>query len=261
MIRTPIAALGRTTLSFVAQLGGITVFATALVRALLTPPVRVRPFLNELFKLGVLSLIVVCVSGIAVGMVLGLQGYNTLVRFGAEGSLGAVIGLSLIRELGPVLTALLVTGRAGSATAAEIASMVTTEQLDGLRMMSIDPVELVVMPKATAMMFVMPLLTTLFILFGIAGAYFVGVQLMGLDAGTFLSSLESSVSLGDDVGGCYIKAVVFGALAGLIATFRGYTSTPNAAGVSAATTSTVVLTSVAILITDYFITALWGFRI
>jgi len=260
-VLTAVRHLGWQSLHVVSIFGRVTLFGGRIIRATVLPPYRPRRFLEEIYYLGVLSLIVVCVSGIAVGMVLGLQGYNTLVRFGAEGSLGAVIGLSLIRELGPVLTALLVTGRAGSATAAEIASMVTTEQLDGLRMMSIDPVELVVMPKATAMMFVMPLLTTLFILFGIAGAYFVGVQLMGLDAGTFLSSLESSVSLGDDVGGCYIKAVVFGALAGLIATFRGYTSTPNAAGVSAATTSTVVLTSVAILITDYFITALWGFRI
>jgi phospholipid/cholesterol/gamma-HCH transport system permease protein len=253
--------LGWHSLQVVSVLGRSALFGGRILQATVLPPYRPRRFLEETFNLGVLSLVVICVSGLAVGMVLGLQGYNTLVRFGAESSLGAVVGLSLIRELGPVLTALLVTGRAGSATAAEIASMVTTEQLDGLRMMSIDPIELVVMPKATAMVFVMPLLTTLFVLFGIGGAYFVGVRLMGLDPGTFVSSLETSVSLGDDIGGCYIKALVFGALAGLIATFRGYTSTPNAAGVSAATTSTVVLTSVAILIADYFITALWGFEI
>lgn len=256
-----IRELGWQSFGVVSVFGRMALFGGQVVRATVFPPYRPRRFLEETFNLGVLSLVVICISGLAVGMVLGLQGYNTLVRFGAETSLGTVVGLSLIRELGPVLTALLVTGRAGSATAAEIASMVTTQQLDGLRMMSIDPIELVVMPKATAMVLVMPLLTTLFILCGISGAYFVGVRLMGLDPGTFISSLESSVSLGDDVGGCYIKAVVFGALAGLIATFRGYTSTPNAAGVSAATTSTVVLTSVAILIADYFITALWGFEI
>ena len=142
-----------------------------------------RPFVEEVFKLGVLSLVIICVCGIAVGMVLGLQGYNTLVRFGAEQSLGAVVGLSLIRELGPVLTALLATGRAGSATAAEIGTMVVTEQLDGLRMMSVDPVHYVVMPKALAMIVVMPLLSALFIVCGLFGGYLVGVRLMGLDGG------------------------------------------------------------------------------
>ncbi|MGH7897109.1 MAG: MlaE family lipid ABC transporter permease subunit, partial [Candidatus Binatia bacterium] len=190
--------------------------------------------------------------------VLGLQGYNTLVRFGAENSLGAVVGLSLIRELGPVLTALLTTGRAGSATAAEIGTMVATEQLDGLRMMSIDPVHLVVTPKAMAMIFVMPLLSALFIVFGLFGGYAVGVMLMGLDGGTYMSSLESAVDFRDDVLGSLLKALIFGVLVGLIATYRGYTSAPTSEGVSTATTSTVVVASVSILIFDYFITALWG---
>jgi phospholipid/cholesterol/gamma-HCH transport system permease protein len=258
VIRAPIEALGRATLRFVAELGGISRFAAAVVRALLTPPVRVRPFLNELFKLGVLSLVIICVSGLAVGMVLGLQGYNTLVRFGAERSLGAVVGLSLVRELGPVLTALLATGRAGSATAAEIGTMVTTEQLNGLRMMSVDPVDFVVAPRALAMVAVMPLLGALFIVCGIFGGYFVGVHLMGLDGGVYLSSLESSVDFHDDVAQSLVKAVVFGALVGLIATWRGYTSEPTSAGVSTATTSTVVVSSVAILLFDYVITSLWG---
>ena len=248
-------------LSVVAQLGRMLWFALAILRAFVLPPYRPRRFLEEIFNLGVLSLAIVCISGLAVGMVLGLQGYNTLVRFGAEGSLGAVVGLSLIRELGPVLTALLVIGRAGSATAAEIASMVTTEQLDGLRMMSIDPVEIVVSPKALSMILVMPMLCALFILFGIAGAFFVGVTLMGVDPGIFASSLSSSVRFRDDIVGSMLKALIFGCLAGLIATFRGYTSAPTAAGVSAATTSTVVISSVAVLISDYFVTALWGFEI
>jgi phospholipid/cholesterol/gamma-HCH transport system permease protein len=253
--------IGFRSLVVVAQLGRMLLFALSVVRSTIAPPYRLQRHLEELYNLGVLSLVIVCISGLAVGMVLGLQGYNTLVRFGAEGSLGAVVGLSLIRELGPVLTALLVTGRAGSATAAEIASMVTTEQLDGLRMMSIDPIRFVVSPKAAAMVVVMPMLTALFILFGIAGAYLVGVTLMGLDAGIFASSLTSNVRFRDDVVGSMLKAVIFGALAGLIATFRGYFSAPTAAGVSAATTSTVVITSVAILIGDYFVTALWGFEI
>jgi phospholipid/cholesterol/gamma-HCH transport system permease protein len=127
-------------------------------------------------------------------------------------------------------------------------------------MMSIDPLGLVVAPKAAALVFVMPILTTLFILTGLAGAYFVGVGLMGLDSGVFVSSLRSGVRFSDDIGGCYLKTVIFGVLAGLIATFRGFTSVRTAAGVSAATTSTVVVTSVAILIGDYFVTALWGFE-
>ncbi|MBI4516229.1 MAG: ABC transporter permease [Deltaproteobacteria bacterium] len=250
--------LGLLVLRFVEHLGRITAFTGEILRAVFTPPNRLRAFLNEIYNLGVLSLIIICVSGLAVGMVLGLQGYNTLVRFGAENSLGAVVGLSLIRELGPVLTALLATGRAGSATAAEIGTMVATEQLDGLRMMSINPVHLVVMPKTLAMLCVMPLLSALFIVFGLAGGYFVGVTLMGLDGGTYVASLENAVDYYDDVVGSLLKALVFGLLVGLIATYRGYTSAPTSAGVSAATTSTVVVGSVAVLIFDYFITALWG---
>lgn len=256
-----IRELGFRALATIALLGRLLLFALAILRATLLPPRRPRRWLEEIHGQGVLSLVIVCVSGLAVGMVLGLQGYNTLVRFGAEGSLGAVVGLSLIRELGPVLAALLVTGRAGSATAAEIASMVASEQIDGLRMMSIDPVEMVVGPKAAAMVLVMPMLSTLFILFGIGGAYIVGVGLMGLDGGVFLSSLQNAVRFGDDVVGSLLKGLIFGALIGLIATFLGYHARPNAAGVSAATTRTVVATSVAILIVDYFVTALWGFEI
>jgi len=250
--------LGWLTFRFVADLGRLTIFAANIGRALCTPPLRARRFVEELFKLGVLSLIIICVCGLAVGMVLGLQGYNTLVRFGAAESLGAVVGLSLIRELGPVLTALLATGRAGSATTAEIGTMVATEQLDGLRMMSVDPIHLIVTPKALAMIAVMPLLSALFIVCGLLGGYMVGVGLMGLDGGNYLTSLESAVVFRDDIVGSGIKAAAFGVLVGLIATYRGYSCEPTSAGVSAATTSTVVVGSVSILIFDYFITALWG---
>jgi len=250
--------LGWLAVRLVDDLGRLAVFTAGIARAIVTPPVRVRLFVEEIFKLGVLSLIIICVSGLAVGMVLGLQGYNTLVDFGAEESLGAVVGLGLIRELGPVLTGLLATGRAGSATAAEIGTMVATEQLDGLRMMSVDPMHLVVTPKALAMTFVMPLLSALFIVCGLAGGYLVGVHLMGIDGGTYVSSLESTVDFRDDVAGSLLKALVFGVLVGIIATYRGYTAAPTSAGVSSATTSTVVIASVSILIFDYFITALWG---
>lgn len=250
--------LGFATVRFVDELGKVAIFGGQILRSIVTPPPRLRPFVDEMYKSGVLSLVIICVSGLAVGMVLGLQGYNTLVRFGAEESLGAVVGLSLIRELGPVLTALLTTGRAGSATAAEIGTMAATEQLDGLRMMSVNPVHFVVTPRATALLVSMPLLSALFICFGILGGYFVGVGLMGGDGGVYMGSLESAVDYVDDVFGSLLKAVVFGALVGLIATYRGYTAAPTSAGVSAATTSTVVVASVSILIVDYFITALWG---
>ena len=250
--------LGWAVIRSVDELGKLTSFTLHIARCVFTPPIRLRPFLDELFKIGVLSLVIICVCGLAVGAVLGLQGYNTLVRFGAAESLGAVVGLSLIRELGPVLTALLTTGRAGSATTAEIGTMVATEQLDGLRMMSVDPVDYVVVPKALAMIAVMPLLSALFIVCGLFGGYLVGVLLMGLDSGSYMTSLQSSVDFTDDIAGSQLKALIFGILVGLIATYRGYTSAPTSAGVSAATTSTVVASSVSILIFDYLITALWG---
>jgi phospholipid/cholesterol/gamma-HCH transport system permease protein len=255
---TWIQDLGALGLRFVEDLGRLGVFAGQVARAVVVPPTRLRAFVDELYKLGVLSLVIITVCGLAVGMVLGLQGYNTLARFGATNSLGAVVGLSLLRELGPVLTALLATGRAGSATTAEIGTMVATEQLDGLRMMSIDPVHFVVMPRAAAMAVVMPLLSALFTAMGIFGGYLIGVGLMGVDGGAYLSSLEASVDFRDDVAGSFVKAGVFGVLVGLIATYRGYTSEPTSAGVSAATTSTVVVASVTILLVDYVITALWG---
>jgi phospholipid/cholesterol/gamma-HCH transport system permease protein len=198
------------------------------------------------------------VSGLAVGMVLGLQGYHTLVRFGAERSLGALVGLSLIRELGPVLAALLITGRAGSATTAEIGTMVATEQLDGLRMLSIDPMHLVVKPRAMAMFVSIPLLTGLFIVCGLFGGYLAGVGLMGGDPGSYMASLRGSVDFTSDISGSFVKSIVFGFLISAIATYRGYTCTPTSTGVSSATTSTVVVGSVTVLLSDYVITALWG---
>jgi phospholipid/cholesterol/gamma-HCH transport system permease protein len=250
--------LGESSVRFVSDLGRISVFTILVGMNLRRLPRRLQRLLLEFYDIGVLSLAIVCVSGVAVGMVLGLQGYNTLSRFGAANSLGAVVGLSLIRELGPVLTGLLVTGRAGSAIAAEISSMVATEQLDGLRMMSIDPLDIVVMPKALAMVLCMPLLSALFTVLGIFGGYLVGVIFLGLDGGTYLSSLQGAIEFGNDVLASLIKALVFGTLVALIATYRGYTAAPHSAGVSKATTSTVVVASVTILITDYFITALWG---
>ncbi len=254
---TQLANLGARSIFFIEEVGRVAYFGGQILVAAAKRPIRARRFVDEVFRLGVLSLIIICVCGLAVGAVLGLQGYNTLERFGATDSLGTVVGLSLIRELGPVLTALLTTGRAGSATTAEIGTMAATEQLDGLRMMSINPIHYVVMPKAFAMVFVMPLLSALFIVCGIAGGYLVGV-FWGIDPGSYMTGLESAVTFQDDILGSFLKSLIFGILVGLISTYRGYSSEPTSAGVSAATTTTVVEASVVILIFDYFITALWG---
>jgi phospholipid/cholesterol/gamma-HCH transport system permease protein len=250
--------LGGGALANVSELGRFAVFGVRVGAAGARRPLRLRRFLDELYTIGVLSLSIVCVSGIVVGGVLGFQGYHTLVRFGAESQLGAVVGLVLIRELGPVLTALLVAGRAGSAVAAEIGTMVATEQLDGLRMMSVDPIHLVVTPKALAMLVVMPLLSALFIGFALVGGYLVGSEVLGVDPASYFTSLESATRFREDVLGSLLKSVLFGGLVGLVATYRGYISEPTSAGVSRATTQTVVIASVATLILDYVVTALWG---
>ena len=242
----------------VSGLGETAIFGLLVLRSFVVPPLRGRALVAALYDSGVLSLALICASGITVGFVLGLQLYYTLSRFGAESSLGTAVGLALIRELGPVLTGLLVTGRAGSATCAEIGSMKATDQLDGLRMMAIDPIHFVVMPRALAIILVMPLLSALFILFGIFGAYLIGVELLGLDGGSYISSLENAVVFGEDVLQSIVKSLAFGVILALIATYRGYTCEPNAAGVSRATTSTVVTTSVCILLADYVLTSMWG---
>jgi phospholipid/cholesterol/gamma-HCH transport system permease protein len=252
-----VTRIGGRTSAGLEALGRATVFGGLVLRAITQPPLRLRAVADAVFDSGVLSLALICGSGLTVGLVLGLQLYNTLVQFGAEDSLGTAVGLSLIRELGPVLTALLVTGRAGSAVTAEIGAMKATEQLDGLRMMAIDPVHFVAMPRALALALSMPLLSALFIAFGIGGAYLVGVELLGLDGGSYLSSIERSVDFHDSVAQSLVKSAVFGVLVGWLATWRGVSCEPNSAGVSRATTSTVVTASVWILLTDYAITAIW----
>lgn len=258
-MRAPaIESLGLGGIRAVLHLGRFGRFAAQVLRCASRPPLRFQRLVAAIFDSGVKSLPVICLSGVTVGAILSFLGYSTLSRFGAEGSLGAVVGIGLVRELGPLLTGLLVTGRAGSAMAAEIASMVTTEQFDGLRMMSVDPIDFVVTPKAMAMVLVMPLLSALFIVFAFFGGYLVGVELLGVDGGTFLTSLETSIDFVDDVAQSLTKAVSFEAIAGFIATYRGTTCEPTAAGVSAATTSTVVNASVAILICDFALTMMWG---
>ena len=252
----PVSLLGRHVILWIEGMGRIASFGAEAARAGVAKP-RPRRFVDEIYAIGVLSLSVITISGLAVGMVLGLIGYTTLIRFGAEQSLGTVVALTLIKELGPVLTALLVSGRAGSAVAGEIGSMVATEQIDGLRMMALDPLDFVISPKLFSFVVVMPLLSALFIAFGLAGGYLAGVQILEVDPGSYLSGIETSITFSNEVMMSLIKAFVFGGLVGLIATYRGYHAAPNVVGVSRATTAAVVAASVSVLIADYFVTALW----
>lgn len=259
-MRAAIERLGESTNNLVLELGRIASFGGASARGLLRPSFWLLPRLvREIYDTGVLSLPIICLSGLTVGMVLGLQLFWLLATFGSETALGGAVGATLVRELGPVLTGLLVTGRAGSAMAAEIAVMNASEQLDGMRTMAVDPVRFVVGPKALAMIICMPLLNGLFICFAIGGTWLVAVQMLGLDSGVFFSDLNQRVNWERDVVGTNIKALVFGALVALIATYRGFTSGRSAEDVSRATTATVVTASVWILLADFVVTSLWKF--
>jgi len=210
----------------------------------------------EIYFAGVLSLIIILVSGLFVGMVLGLQGYETLQRFGASESLGVLVALSLVRELGPVVAGLLFASRAGSAITAEIGLMKATEQLSAMEMMAVDPVARVVAPRFWGGVISMPLLAALFSAMGVFGGYLVGVQLIGVDAGAFWSQMQAAVDVRNDIMNGVIKSLVFGVAVTWIAVFEGYDAVPTAEGVSRATTRTVVTSSLAILALDFFLTAL-----
>ena len=224
----------------------------AIPRIISRPSLTVR----QLYSLGVLTVIITVVAGAFVGMVLGFQGYYTRVDFGAETSLGLIVALSLTRELGPVLSALLYTGRAGSALTAEIGLMKTTDQLAALEMMAVNPIERVIAPRMLAGMIAVPFLCAMFTLVGIMGGYVVGVIQLGVDAGVYWSAIREGVDLYDDALNGFIKSVAFGVIVTWIAVYEGYDAYPSAEGVSSATTRTVVTASLAILGVDYLLTAL-----
>jgi phospholipid/cholesterol/gamma-HCH transport system permease protein len=260
VLRPPIERLGARATDAVLELGRVASFGASTVRGWLRPAAWLpRRLVREIYDTGVLSLPIIVLSGLTIGLVLGLQLFWVLSTFGAETSLGGVIGLVLLRELGPVLTGLLVTGRAGSAMAAEIAVMNASEQLDGMRTMAMDPVRFVVGPKSLAMILCMPLLNAIFIGCAIGGAYLIVVRLLGLDEGIFFQNLNDQVDFEKDFVGMLLKSLVFGALVALIATYRGFTSGRSAEEVSRATTSTVVTASVWILLADFVVTSLWKF--
>ena len=245
VIADMLAGLGRSTLFLLRILAGL-------------PSLVLRPSLvvQQLYAVGVLSLIIIIVSGTFVGMVLGLQGYNTLRNFGAAESLGVIVALSLLRELGPVVTGLLFAGRAGSAMAAEIGLMRATEQLSAMEMMAVDPVRRVVAPRFLAGLLSMPLLSAIFTALGIYGGYLVGVELLGVDAGAYWGQIQNAATFEDDVLNGIIKSLVFGIVVSWIAVYQGYHAQPTSEGVSRATTSTVVVSSLAILGIDFVLTGL-----
>ena len=216
---------------------------------------RFRLTVREIYFAGVLSLVIILVSGLFVGMVLALQGYETLQRYGASESLGVLVALSLVRELGPVVAGLLFASRAGSAITAEIGLMKATEQLSAMEMMAVDPIARVVAPRFWGGVLSMPLLAALFSAMGIFGGYLVGVRLIGVDEGAFWSQMQAAVDLREDILNGVIKSVVFGFAVAWIAVFEGYDAPPTAEGVSGATTRTVVMSSLAILALDFMLTA------
>ena len=210
---------------------------------------------REIYFAGVLSLIIILVSGLFVGMVLGLQGYDTLVRYGSSSALGVLVALSLVRELGPVVAGLLFASRAGSAITAEIGLMKATEQLAAMEMMAVDPIARVIAPRFWAGVISMPLLAAMFSAMGVFGGYLVGVRMIGVDEGSFWSQMQAAVDFREDILNGVIKSVVFGIAVTWIAVFEGYDAAPTAEGVSGATTRTVVTSSLAILALDFMLTA------
>ena len=217
---------------------------------------RFRLTMREIYFAGVLSLIIILVSGLFVGMVLGLQGYETLQRYGSSEALGVLVALSLVRELGPVVAGLLFASRAGSAITAEIGLMKATEQLSAMEMMAVDPLARVVAPRFWGGVISMPLLAALFSAIGVFGGYLVAVPLIGVDAGAFWSQMQAAVDVRSDIMNGVIKSVVFGVAVTWMSVFEGYDAVPTAEGVSRATTRTVVTSSLAILALDFVLTAL-----
>lgn len=248
-------ALGHRCVDAVWRLGFASRFAAMIVVYSAQTFLRPRLLLRELFFSGALSLLIILVSGAFVGLVLGLQGYETLSRFGSSDALGTVVALSLTRELGPVIAALLFASRAGSAVAAEIGLMKATEQLTAMDMMAVSPIARVVAPRFWGGVVSMPLLAALFTSVGVLGGWFIGVVVIGVDDGIFWSQMQAAVDFREDIINGVIKSVVFGFAVSLIAVFEGFDCQPTAEGVSRAITRTVVTSSLVILGLDFVLTS------
>lgn len=242
--------------NFLQGLGEAAIFLVSILRAVPAALLRPRLIVQQLYYVGVQSLVIIAISGSFIGVVLALQGYRTLVTFGSASVLGVLVALSVMRELGPVVTALLFAGRAGSALAAEIGLMKATDQLSAMEMMAVDPMKRVVAPRFIAGFIATPLLTSIFALMaiGIAGGHAAGVELLGVDAGSYWAQIKQSMH-GRDVSDMLIKSSVFGLAVSWIAVYQGYHAAPTSAGVSRATTTTVVVSSLVILALDVVLTA------
>lgn len=255
-IKSFIANLGHPFTTFIIHLGGITRMLFATIYGITYPLRKFNLILQELYFSGVKSIILIIICGWFVGMVLGLQGYNTLSRFGSVSMLGSVVALSLLRELGPVLTAILFASRAGSGMTAEIGLMKATEQIEALSVMAVSPIKRLASSKFIGGIISVPLLTAIFNTAGILGGYFVGVIMLNLDRGSFWSQMQNSVNLHEDVINGIIKSFVFGVAVTIIAIYQGFIAKPTATGVSNATTYTIVISSVSVLALDFILTAL-----
>ncbi|MBF0589631.1 MAG: ABC transporter permease [Magnetococcales bacterium] len=246
--------LGRSSLDYLQGMGHMFIFLVSTIIHIFKPPFRPYNLLKQIHFIGIRSLFVIVLTAAFAGMVLGLQGYYTLSRFGSEGLLGPAVALSIIRELGPVLSALMVTGRAGSALTAELGIMRIREQMDALETMGIHPLKSLLAPRVEAGLIVLPLLNVIFDVIGIFGGYLVAVHLLGLSSGTYFGGIENAVEVKDIQVGL-IKSLCFGMLITWVCTYKGYFTQRGAEGVSQATTSAVVTSSVLVLVFDYFITS------
>jgi len=248
--------LGKATRKSFKKLGRATFFLLEIISGIASVIPRPRLLLKQLYSVGVLSFLIIVISGIFVGMVLGLQGYYTLSDFGAEETLGVMVAASLVRELGPVVSALLFAGRAGSALTAEIGLMKATEQLSGMEMMAVDPIKRIISPRFLAGLISMPILSALFSAVGIIGGQLVGSGLLGVDEGAYWSQMQANIDFEGDIINGILKSLVFGFVASWIALFEGYDAIPTSEGVSRATTRTVVNSAFSILGLDFLLTAL-----
>jgi phospholipid/cholesterol/gamma-HCH transport system permease protein len=250
-----LAILGAWFMARVARLGRAAVFLGQSAWCIFTPPLKLLRVTKQIWFVGWKSMAVICLTGLFTGMVLALPGYPTLRRVGSEAFLGPLVALSLVRELGPVLAALMVTGRAGSSIAAEIGIMRTNEQIDALELMGLNPLRYLVVPNLLGCLISLPLLSAIFDVMGIFGGYLVGVRLLGLNAGVYFGEMTTYVEPNDVMGGIY-KSMSFGLLIAWVCCYKGYYSRFGAEGVSAATTQAVVNSSVVILVWDYVVTSL-----
>ncbi|WP_037585815.1 lipid asymmetry maintenance ABC transporter permease subunit MlaE [Stenoxybacter acetivorans] len=251
-----LALLGRKTLTFIQQIGRVVLFLLVILRRSGEALKRPRLSVRQMYFAGVLSIIIIAVSGLFVGMVMGLQGYTQLAKFKSADVLGFMVAAALLRELGPVLAAILFASSAGGAMTSEIGLMKTTEQLEAMNVMAVDPVARVVVPRFWAGVLSMPLLASIFNAAGVYGAYLIGVKYFGMDSGIFWSQMQSHLDIFYDVGNGLIKSLVFGAVVTLIAVYQGFHAKPTSEGILRANTRTVVSSALTVLALDFVLTAL-----